>query len=149
MALLKQLNEVCRSYAYTTFDKNSKQVLLNIIANAINNRSAKPVIEISCSRTDQLPQRAGGKKWRAGYELFKISDNGTGINRCEIKKLFGKFYQAGMDKQLVNSGAGLGLSIAKSIVELHGGTIWAESKGKGKGALFCFAIPALEEVKSK
>lgn len=85
-----------------------KQVMQNIIANAINNRSEKPVLKISCRHVDELPAGVNGKKCRSGFELFEIRDNGTGINKQEIKRLFEKFYQAGMDKKLVNSGAGLG-----------------------------------------
>ncbi len=75
----------------------------------------------------------GGKiriesKGKRGYVHIKIEDNGKGIRKKDIEKIFEPFYS-------LHGGAGLGLAIAKNIVESHGGKIWAESE-YGKGATF-------------
>jgi signal transduction histidine kinase len=73
---------------------------------------------------------------------FAVSDNGIGIKAEDSERIFDRFEQAdgSMDRQF--GGAGLGLSLAKSLVELHGGKIWAESEGEGKGSTFRLIIPA-------
>lgn len=71
---------------------------------------------------------------------ISISDTGIGIAKEDIPKLFSKFYQTGERAPTDISGTGIGLSIAKEIIELHGGKIWAESD-KGSGARFVFTLP--------
>ena len=56
-------------------------------------------------------------------------------------KLFKPFEQAESSANRRFQGTGLGLSLAKKLVELHGGAIWAESEGEGKGSCFCFTLP--------
>jgi len=75
-----------------------------------------------------------------------IEDSGIGISEENLTKVFDKFYQAGERISTDISGTGIGLSIAKEIVELHGGRIWAESQ-KGSGAKFFFTLP-LEMTKA-
>ncbi|MGV9206082.1 MAG: ATP-binding protein [Promethearchaeia archaeon] len=79
---------------------------------------------------------------------FNIQDTGIGLTAEEISHLFGKFVklQESIDnfsigKSNFKSGSGLGLYITKGIIEAHGGEIWAESKGKGKGSTFHFYLP--------
>lgn len=76
----------------------------------------------------------------------KIKDSGVGISEQDIPKLFGKFEQFGRTHGSGIKGTGLGLAISKSLVELHGGKIWAESKING-GTIFHFTLPNYEEVK--
>ena len=73
--------------------------------------------------------------------LFYVKDNGRGINQEYLGRVFEQFYQSGSEKSMVDKGAGLGLNLSKYIVEQHGGAMWAESGGIGKGAKFLFAIP--------
>jgi signal transduction histidine kinase len=70
------------------------------------------------------------------YAFVKIKDSGIGIKACDLPHIFDRFYRAdhSRNKEKV-SGYGLGLSIAKSIVDLHGGKIWADSKS-GEGSEF-------------
>ncbi len=75
---------------------------------------------------------------RAGGEIvFSVSDTGTGIPKAEVSHLFDPYSQAGRDR----SGAGLGLSIVKAIVEAHGGRVWVETE-EGTGSSFFCALPA-------
>ncbi len=66
-----------------------------------------------------------------------VRDNGMGIEPRHTDKLFGLFEKlnSGME------GSGLGLALVKRIIEAHGGTIWVESEGPGKGACFYFTLP--------
>lgn len=74
------------------------------------------------------------------YLEVSILDTGIGITKENLPKVFDKFYQIGERSAADVSGTGIGLSIAKEIVELHGGRIWVESE-KGKGAKFNFTLP--------
>ena len=75
-------------------------------------------------------------------ELVEISvaDTGIGIPATELESIFGEFRQIDSSISREYGGSGLGLSIAKRFVELHGGTIWAESQ-IGQGSVFHFRIP--------
>lgn len=69
-----------------------------------------------------------------------VQDNGEGIEGSETGRIFQSFYQPA-GHQSSGGRLGLGLSIAKEIVHSHGGKIWVESKGVGKGAVFTFTLP--------
>ena len=72
-----------------------------------------------------------------------VADTGCGISQEDLPKVFDKFYRGTAQARGV-AGAGLGLAIVKSLVELHGGEIWAESR-EGKGSSFFFIIPRSHE----
>ena len=71
--------------------------------------------------------------------LFSVEDKGIGISEEDMGKLFSPFPDIHVKD--IRHGSGLGLSICKGIVEMHGGKIWAESNGPGKGSKFSFTIP--------
>jgi PAS domain S-box-containing protein len=98
----------------------------NILGNAIKYRSSRPLhISISAEHA--------GNKW-----IFKIKDNGIGFDMGEERRIFRLFQRLHARDQY--PGGGIGLAISKSIVERHGGEIWAESK-IGIGSSFYFSIP--------
>ena len=72
--------------------------------------------------------------------LVKVKDNGIGMTQVQIDRIFDEFYKADPSRHDFSS-SGLGMSICKRIVEKHGGRIWAESKGVGKGSAFYFTLP--------
>jgi signal transduction histidine kinase len=72
---------------------------------------------------------------------FSIADTGLGIKPEEQNRIFEPFEQLDASSSKKYQGTGLGLSLTKSLVELHGGKIWVESEGEGKGATFKFIIP--------
>lgn len=106
------------------------QVVTNLIANAIKFTSQGGKIIVSAKATGDFVQLA-------------ISDTGVGISKEDVVKLFDKFQQFGRKDGPGEKGTGLGLAISKQIVELHEGTIWAESE-IGKGSTFYIAIPKYE-----
>lgn len=104
-----------------------QQILSNILRNALKFTPNGGAVSIGAAlERDQM--------------RFWVRDNGIGIPRHELSLLFERFYQAPEQKEK-HQGLGLGLDIAKSLVRLHGGRIWAESAGEGKGAAFFFTLP--------
>jgi signal transduction histidine kinase len=72
--------------------------------------------------------------------VVSVTDTGTGINKDVFARLFSKFVTKS------SQGTGLGLYISKSIVEAHGGRIWAENNADGRGATFMFTLPVVSET---
>jgi PAS domain S-box-containing protein len=103
------------------------QVLQNLVSNAVKFTSPGGEIAI----------RAAAKN---GEALIAVRDTGIGIPAEDLPRLFDRFWQATGSRR---GGAGLGLAIAKGIVEAHGGRIWVESE-VGRGSTFTFAVPVLE-----
>jgi len=83
-------------------------------------------------------------------KLIRVSvkDNGIGIDKDQISKLFQEFYKIDSARN-PKSGTGLGLSICKRLVEKHGGKIWAESEGVGKGTSIVFTLPISKYVQKE
>jgi signal transduction histidine kinase len=73
--------------------------------------------------------------------MVSITDTGRGINQDSLEKIFEVFYQEDDHMTRRYGGLGLGLSIARELVQLHGGSIWAESEGLGEGATFKIVLP--------
>lgn len=104
-----------------------KQLVRIILENAGKYVPPKSTIKISLSKN------------QAGAYLC-IEDNGPGIEQEALKDIFLRFYRVDEARSRSNQGYGLGLSIAKMIVEQHGGTIWAENVAP-HGAKFCISLP--------
>jgi len=77
---------------------------------------------------------------------FCITDTGVGVTKEEAKVIFQKFMRGDGGSLVHAGGAGLGLFIAKKIIDDHGGKIWAESDGRGKGSRFCFSLPVARSI---
>lgn len=109
------------------------EVINNLVSNAIKfSPPGKPI------RVDVM-NVAGSKKFK-GRVIVRVRDRGPGLTKADMKKLFGKFARLSAQPTGGESSTGLGLSIVKQIVELHGGKVWAESKGRGKGSIFCVEL---------
>jgi two-component system sensor histidine kinase SaeS len=74
-----------------------------------------------------------------------VADTGEGIDAEELTRVFERFYRGNRARSRDDAGSGLGLTIAKGIVELHGGRIWAESS-RGAGSTFVFTLPKSREL---
>jgi signal transduction histidine kinase len=106
-------------------DDRIRQVLLNLINNAIKYSNAQGTITIT-AKTDEK------------YLVIEVQDTGRGMNEEEQKNLFQPYYRVEGKQHL--SGLGLGLTLSKRLVELHNGRIWLKSQ-KGIGSTFYFSIP--------
>ncbi len=111
----------------TADEKRVKQVLSNLLENAVRHTPESGKIEVKIKKTDEKNARVS------------VKDNGDGIAAENVGNLFESFSQIG-EKGKVGR-LGLGLSISKEIVQNHGGKIWAESDGLGKGTTFNFILP--------
>ena len=78
---------------------------------------------------------------KTGEIVFTIKDTGAGLSSTQLKNLFGAGVQFDVNELQAGKGSGLGLYIAKGIVEQHGGSLVADSKGKGTGCTFTMRIP--------
>jgi len=104
-----------------------KRVVINLLSNSIKYSPADGRIKISMERND-------------GSLRVSIRDSGVGIPKKDQKKVFDKFFRSENVIKLVPDGSGLGLFIAKSLVEAMGGKIWFDSE-EGKGTTFYFTLP--------
>lgn len=77
-----------------------------------------------------------------GLLHLSVEDNGNGIRKEDLERVFEPFTQVDGSYSRQHSGAGIGLSMARELVELHGGRIWAESEGEGRGTTFRVVLPA-------
>jgi K+-sensing histidine kinase KdpD len=85
--------------------------------------------------------------FQQGDEIeFRVKDSGKGISPEEKESIFLK-YKRGKESVKQSAGLGLGLYVAKVIVEQHKGRIWAESPGEGQGSVFCFSLPINSDLK--
>jgi signal transduction histidine kinase len=73
--------------------------------------------------------------------IITVSDTGIGIAPEEIEKVFEEFYQVANHAAGKAKGTGLGLALSRRFVALHGGRLWVESAGLGKGSTFSFSVP--------
>jgi GAF domain-containing protein len=108
-------------------ERKIKQVLLNLLSNAVKFTPEGGRIGIKARQAD-------------GSVEISVSDTGIGIAPEDQPKIFEEFRQVGSDYAHKVEGTGLGLTLAKKFVELHGGKIWVESE-VGKGSTFSFTLP--------
>ena len=107
-----------------------RQVLGNLLDNAIRHTPPGGVVTVAAQRHD------GGVR-------VEVADTGSGIPADALPHVFDRLYRADHSRDRATGGSGLGLTIARQLVEAHGGTIWAESE-PGAGSRFGFDLPAAE-----
>ncbi len=109
-------------------ERKLKQIMFNLLSNAAKFTPDGGSITVM------------GERHGEGM-LVQVSDTGFGISQDHQKRVFDAFYQVGQSLSGKAPGTGLGLSLTKRFVELHGGRIWVESV-PGEGSTFCFILPA-------
>jgi two-component system CheB/CheR fusion protein len=105
-----------------------QQVFWNLLKNAVKFTPHEGRVGIRCRRMD-------------GQAVVEVRDSGEGISPEVLPQLFKPFEQGGMRTTRQFGGLGLGLSISKALVEMHGGTITAQSQGKSHGSTFRVTLP--------
>ena len=108
-------------------ERKIKQILLNLLSNAVKFTPEGGRVGINAKQTD-------------GAVEISVSDTGIGIAPEDQATIFEEFRQVGGDYAHKKEGTGLGLTLAKKFVEMHGGKIWVESE-VGKGSRFIFTLP--------
>ena len=109
--------------------------MIQVLSNLLNNGSKFTAAGGSISIT-------GSKD--TGAAVISVKDDGAGIAPQDLKSVFEVFFQAGGAANQANPGLGLGLSLSRGLVELHGGTLEAKSEGPGKGSEFIVRLPLAE-----
>jgi histidine kinase len=104
------------------------QVLTNLVGNALQYTPNGGKVSISVRR-------------EKSEILFAVKDTGIGISTEQLTFIFNRFYRTDKSRNRASGGSGIGLTIAKALVQAHQGKIWAESNGEGKGSTFSFLIP--------
>jgi signal transduction histidine kinase len=110
-----------------------KELFDNIIVNAVKYSTPADHLHITIDAKEEKDQ-----------VVIAIKDTGIGLSSEQLTHIFHEFYKADSSRHNLDS-TGLGLSICKRIVEKHGGKIWAESPGLGKGSTFYFSLPLLKK----
>ena len=113
-----------------------EQVVTNLLNNALCHTPPGGSVAVTAARAGSLPDYQGGKQ----DILISVADTGEGIPPQHLPHIFERFYRVDDARSRKRGGAGLGLAIAKQMVELHGGRIWVESQ-PGKGSSFSFTLP--------
>jgi PAS domain S-box-containing protein len=108
-----------------------QQVAWNLLSNAVKSTPAGGTIDLVAQRVDDVVE-------------LRVTDSGEGIAPEFLPFLFDRYRQADASATRSHGGLGLGLSLAKHIVELHGGTIEACSEGPGRGATFLVRLPTAQ-----
>ena len=112
-------------------ERKFKQILLNLLSNAVKFTAEGGHIDVDAALT------------REAVEI-SVSDTGSGIAPENQETIFEEFRQVGTDNSKKREGTGLGLTLTRKFVELHGGKIWVES-AVGKGSTFTFTLPLNQE----
>lgn len=122
------LRDACENSAIVQVDADRmQQVLGNLLDNALRHTPPGGSVQVTCRVGDEVQ--------------IEVSDNGEGIPADELEAVFQRFHR--VDAARSGGGSGLGLTIARAIVEDHGGTLRASSDGAGRGTSMVVTLPAL------
>jgi signal transduction histidine kinase len=134
-------------------ERKLRQVLYNLLSNAVKFTPSGGTVCLAAQRVPSA--ELGGPREQeldssfqpnhsdlvGDFVEIRIKDTGIGIADADKERIFNPFEQGDNSASRKYQGTGLGLTLAKQIVELHGGRIWAESEGEGQGSTFCFILP--------
>ena len=125
-------------------ERKLKQILYNLLSNATKFTPDGGRITVTAERSLADGQTPGANALEQSEWLkISIKDSGIGISAEDLERIFKSFEQADSSASRQYQGTGLGLSLTRRMVELHGGRIWASSKGTDMGSTFSFIIPII------
>jgi signal transduction histidine kinase len=142
-------------------ERKLKQIMYNLLSNAVKFTPNGGEIHLMANRVTGSESRVGAERQSrfigdpvlvqptignaqdatGEYIEISVADTGIGLKKEDLERVFSPFEQVENSASRRFQGTGLGLSLTKSLVELHGGRIWVESEGEGKGAIFSFTLP--------
>lgn len=117
------------SVSFLADEGRAVQILTNLVGNALQHTPANGTVTVSVARVN-------------GHAQISVRDTGEGIEPEHLARIFDRFYRADKSRSRARGGSGIGLTIAKHLVESQGGKIWVESAGKNQGSVFTFTLPA-------
>ncbi|MEJ2757177.1 MAG: ATP-binding protein [Anaerolineales bacterium] len=109
------------------------QILINIIGNALQYTPEGGHVTVSAQK-------------QGNFVEIRVRDDGEGIDAVHLPHLFTRFYRVDKSRSRARGGSGIGLTIAKQLVDAQGGEIWAESSGVGQGSTFGFTVPVADQA---
>jgi signal transduction histidine kinase len=109
-------------------ERKLKQILFNLLSNAVKYTREGGTITIDAGLGSEEVE-------------LRVKDSGIGIAPADLDRVFGEFEQVETTYGRTQQGTGLGLALAKRLIEMHGGCICAQSDGEGRGSTFAFTLP--------
>jgi signal transduction histidine kinase len=103
--------------------------VFNLIDNAVKYSGKSVHVMVETAKTDRE------------HVAVRVRDQGVGIPKTELKRIFKRFYRIPGPASMRPTGTGLGLFIVRSVAKRHGGRAWAESEGPGRGSTFVLQFP--------
>jgi PAS domain S-box-containing protein len=122
------LTDEAQAVVVTADERKVKQVMFNLLSNATKFTPDGGSIRVTADVTD-------------GDVRVSVADTGIGIRPEDLLRVFEEFEQIDSSYARTQKGTGLGLALAERLIGMHGGRIWAESDGEGKGSTFTFTLP--------
>lgn len=107
------------------------QVLTNLLTNALRYTPAPGSVDVVVRSSD-------------GAVLFAVTDTGVGLAQDDLQRVFERFYRVDKSRSRALGGSGIGLAIARALIQEMGGRIWAESEGTSRGSRFSFTLPVTQ-----
>ncbi len=157
LALSSQFGPLPKSMAVD--ERKMKQIVYNLLSNAVKFTpdggkvllSAESIEKPSCISEDspcRFPVEPEKSDNRNGWVKISVRDTGIGIGKENLARIFNPFEQVESSRSRKFQGTGLGLSLVKDLVLLHGGRVWAESDGENQGTTVSFVFPAITGTNS-
>jgi signal transduction histidine kinase len=126
----------------TADERKVKQILYNLLSNAVKFTPNGGSIRVKASCSSKTREQVQGVSHSAEDCIhISVKDSGIGIEKKDLARIFQPFEQVESSANRRFQGTGLGLSLTSKFIEMHGGKIWAESKGEGQGSIFRFTLP--------
>lgn len=126
-----RIDEALRGKVIEADELKLRQIMFNLLSNATKFTPDGGTIEVAAARDDE-------------DVIVTVTDTGIGLKAEDKERIFTAFEQVESTYTRKQKGTGLGLTLTRNLVELHGGRIWAESRGLGEGTTFTFTVPLIE-----